>query len=300
MRPHIEISGRTIALSVVLLTVLALLSCRALTAHLARKAAFAALTEQIRAEIDLFEGEAAVVVKDLDSNRALAFNETAPLPSASLAKLPVMASCFLAVSEGELDLSERIRLKNSHKVSGSGLLKSASAGSEFSVEELIRLMISKSDNTATNMLIRRLGFDYLNGVFGQLHLKDTNLDRMMMDFRERRKGVENYTSAGDIADLLDMIYRKDLVSERFSSMCLDYLKQQVSRDRIPAKLPADTVVAHKTGLEKGVCHDAGIVFTPGGDLLICVLTKHDNRTSARSKRFIARVARLAYDYRQKF
>lgn len=68
------------------------------------------------------------------------------------------------------------------------------------------------------------------------------------------------------------------------------------RDRIPKRLPADTVVAHKTGLENGVCHDVGIVFTSGGDFLICVLTKHNEKTSLLAKKLIIDIAKSVYDY----
>ncbi|TBR19406.1 serine hydrolase, partial [bacterium] len=100
----------------------------------------------------------------------------------------------------------------------------------------------------------------------------------------------------DMAKLLEDIYRGRVIDKSVSLKCLDILKRQKMRDRIPKYLPPDTVVAHKTGLENGVCHDAGIVFTPAGDFLICVLTRHTDKTARDAKYLIARIAKDAYDY----
>ena len=160
-------------------------------------------------------------------------------------------------------------------------------------------MISESDNTATNMLIDRLGFACLNDNFKKIGLKDTNISRRMMDFRSRKAGKENFTTASDLAHILEKIYKKKLINKAYSQMCLDFLKKQKIKDRIPVKLPAGTLVAHKTGLEKGICHDAGIVFTPRGDFLICVLTRHKNKTAKSAKELIAQLAFLTYSYKNK-
>ena len=131
-------------------------------------------------------------------------------------------------------------------------------------------------------------------------MANTNLSRKMMDFSERRAGIENCTTADDIAYILDKIYHQELINNDISKKCLGLLKLQKIKDRIPAKLPPDTVVAHKTGLERGICHDAGIVFTDKGNFLICVLTRHKNKTSRLAKKFIAQISFLTYKYSQGF
>ena len=74
------------------------------------------------------------------------------------------------------------------------------------------------------------------------------------------------------------------------------LKKQKVNDRIPKRLPSDTVVAHKTGLERRICHDVGIVYSPNGDYVISALTKHRNRTARRAKRVISDISSITYDY----
>ncbi|MDD5120897.1 MAG: serine hydrolase, partial [Candidatus Omnitrophica bacterium] len=89
---------------------------------------------------------------------------------------------------------------------------------------------------------------------------------------------------------------KSLGSQRVSHQCINTLKLTRLNDRIPKYLPAQITVAHKTGLERNVCHDAGVVFTCKGDFIIVALTKHANSNGASSKEFIAKVALLAYNY----
>ena len=99
-----------------------------------------------------------------------------------------------------------------------------------------------------------------------------------------------------MALLLEKIYRGALGNKYVSDQCISMLKLTRMNDRIPKYLPVEITVAHKTGLENGVCHDAGIVFTRKGNFLICVLTKHVNSNSILSKEFIAKVALYAYKY----
>lgn len=261
-----------------------------------RKAAWQVLRQKLAYEIKRFKGEAGIVIKDLRFNWEISYNKDRLFPSASLAKIPIMAACFLASEEGKIKLDRQVILKSSDKFPGSGILKDIRPGVTFTVEELIGLMVYDSDNTATNILTNMVGIDYLNSVFNSLGLKNTNLSRRVADFSLRNRGIENYTTAQDIALLLEQIYRRSLISKDLSERCLRVLKLQRVNDRIPKYLPADITVAHKTGLERSVCHDAGIVFSCKGDFLICVLTKHANPNAVASKNFIARMALDTYVY----
>jgi len=263
-----------------------------------RKAAWSQLRVELNNQVASYRGKAGIVVKDLRTGWKVAFNEGQAFPSASLVKIPIMAASLKAAQEGRLNLDDSVILKGSYKVPGSGILKTVPAGTPVKVSRLMELMVTESDNTAANMLIDRLGFDYINSYFLKLGLDETNLSRKMMDFRRRRRGVENYTTPDDMAYILEKIYRNKLLNYGASQECLSLLKEQKYRDRLPAKLPAGTEVAHKTGLERNVCHDVGIIFAQKGDLLVCVLTKHASN-SRQSKEFIARVGLAAYNYSQK-
>jgi len=261
-----------------------------------RRVAWKDLKQTVENEISRFKGEVGIVIKDLGMNWEISFNKDKLFPSASLAKIPIMAACFLAGQEGRLKLDYNITLKSRDKLTGSGMLAYTQIGTTFSIEELIGLMIYDSDNTATNLLTNALGIDYLNNSFKAFGLKSTALSRKVADYKARDRGIENYTTAQDMSLILEKIYDKTLVNRELSEKCLKLMKLTRMNDRISAYLPAEAMIVHKTGLERGVCHDVGIVFTPKGDFLICVLTKHSETTSKAAKELIAKAAFYTYQY----
>lgn len=259
-----------------------------------RKDIILRLEDEILKDIYQFNQKCGILIKDLRTGYEIAFNQDMVFPSASLVKIPIMACVYCAYREGKLDLKDKLILKDSDKTAGSGILKYMPGGRTFEIEELLHLMIAYSDNTATNMLIDLLGFDYLNSCFKNLGLRHTNVSRKILDNKSRDRGFENFTTAQDISYILEIIYRGEFLNKDISKKCLEFLKQQKVRDRIPALLPIDVVVAHKTGLEKGICHDAGVIFTKEGDFLICILTAHNFKNAQPAKRFISRVAQRLY------
>jgi beta-lactamase class A len=261
-----------------------------------RRVALEELRLKLKDEINKFKGESGVIIKDLESGWEFSWQKDKLFASASLVKLPIMAATFYAVEEGKAGLGQSIVLKNSDKFTGSGTLKSVPAGALFTLERLIGLMIYDSDNTATNIITNLLGIDYLNNQFKVFGLKNTLLSRKVADYSMRAKGVENYTNAEDVAFLLENIYKGKLINREWSERSINILKLTHLNDRIPKYLPAQITVAHKTGLERNVCHDAGIVFTPKGDFLICVLTRYKNGDIQGAKEFIAKLASLTYSF----
>jgi len=258
-----------------------------------REEKLAALEVAVGKRVKTFRGEIGLVIKDLETGWTFQVNPDLLFPAASMVKVPIMAACLKAAQEGQLSLGDNMKLKRSDKAAGSGVLRTRATGSAYTIEQLVELMITYSDNTAANMLIDLLGFDYLNRTFREMGLQQTNLSRKMMDFRSRDKGIENYTSAREMADILERMYRRGCVCSSVSEKSLEFLKSQKVNDRIPRLLPKYTVVAHKTGLERMVCHDAGIVFTDTGDFLISMFTKTTSGPRT-AKRFIASVSSLAY------
>ncbi|MBU0548959.1 MAG: class A beta-lactamase-related serine hydrolase [Candidatus Omnitrophica bacterium] len=262
----------------------------------ARNTAWQQLEQRIKNEIIQFKGEAGIVVKDLETGWEFSYEKAKLFPSASLAKIPLMAACFLAADQGRIKLDRNIALKSADKLTGSGVLKDMPAGTTFSVQRLIGLMIYDSDNTATNIVTNLVGIGYLNSAFKAFGLKNTDLSRKIADYQSRDKGIENYTTAEDMSLLLEKIHRRTLGNKNVSDQCISMLKLTRMNDRIPKYLPAEITIAHKTGLERNVCHDAGIVFTRKGDFIVVVLTKHGNSNSTPSKEFIAKVSLHAYRY----
>ncbi|MGB4520310.1 MAG: serine hydrolase, partial [Candidatus Omnitrophota bacterium] len=113
-----------------------------------RRLVWESLREKLVNEIAQFKGETGIVIKDLRNNWEISNDKDKLFPSASLAKIPIMSACFLAAEEGKIKLDREVALKDSDKLTGSGILKETHAGTTFLVEELIGLMIYDSDNTA--------------------------------------------------------------------------------------------------------------------------------------------------------
>lgn len=262
-----------------------------------KKTEWLRLSKKLENRISRFKGQVGLVVEDLDTGWVIAFNHDTLMPSASLVKIPVMLSCFYAAQEGKINLKDSTRLKSFQRVAGSKALGNYSAGSKFIIEDLFDPMITLSDNAAANILIDLLGFSDLNMYFKKMGLKNTSIVRKMMDFKSRRQGQENYTTAFDMAYILEKLYRRQFLNPEISDRCLILLGQQKVNDRIPRNLPKDEVVAaHKTGLERHICHDAGIVYTRKGNFLICVLVKHENKFAQPAKRLISDIALSTYNY----
>ncbi|MDD5194995.1 MAG: class A beta-lactamase-related serine hydrolase [Candidatus Omnitrophica bacterium] len=253
------------------------------------------LKKQLRKELRTIGSNASFVVKDLSlPSLKISHKENERYPAASLIKLPILAVAFQAAAERKVALSQDVVIRKRDITGGSGILKTKRLPFKLSLTELLEIMIANSDNTATNKVIDILGSGYINRKFRTLGLRHTTLRRKMMDFSGRKKGIENYTSTSDIVTLLERIYNNKLVDSKSSNLALSFLRNQKVNDRIPLYLPGAVDIAHKTGLERGVVHDAGIIYTPKGDYIICVLTKKVKDYN-RAKKFIAKLSLLTYN-----
>ncbi len=255
------------------------------------------LEQEVRQRVASYPGEVSLLIKDMATGWEISHGGDHMLPAASVIKIGIMSACLQAVQAGTLSLDECLVVQPADQTMGSGVIWLQPAGQAYTISELMRLMIGQSDNTASNMLIKRLGMEKINQFLLASGLTHTRLERPMMDFAARARGHENYTSAADMAKLLENIYSRRWPTPELSELALDYLKNQKVHDRIPAKLPHGVVVAHKTGYERFLCHDAGIVFMTEGDYLICVLTKSHGSFNA-SRLLIAEMAYDVYEYMQ--
>jgi len=191
-----------------------------------RQRRWEANSADILKRISNLRGEAGIVVEDLETGWTFIHNEDQPFPAASLVKIPIMVACFKAAQEGRLDLSEKHVLRREDRVGGSGILRRMRNGRSFTYSQLIDYMVTESDNIACNIMIDRLGFDYINQVFEELGLEKTRLNRKMIDFAARDQGIENYTTAAEMTGLLDRIYHHRCFNAEISERCLAVLKRQ--------------------------------------------------------------------------
>lgn len=219
-----------------------------------------------------FEGHVGVYFNPLDGGCALMFNETEALQAASVIKIPVMVEVFRQFEAGELSPEEKHTLKDAEKMPSCGALNRLHEGLELTLRDLVELMIILSDNTATNLLIDRVGMARINATMNELGLKQTVVRRKLFDAAASAKGLENTVSARDMGILLEKMYRGQLISAEASRQMLDILKSQRLNGKIPFYLHSRGIpVAHKTGEDSGITNDVGIVFTRQ-PFVLCMLS----------------------------
>ena len=218
-------------------------------------------------------GLVALTARHAETGRTWRHNEHVALPSASLIKLPILAAFWEAAEAGRLDPSERTNVPAGTPVQGTGVLKALAPGLQPTWSDLATLMITVSDNVATNLIIDRLGMGTIQAWIDKAGLADTRLERRMMDRAAMSAGRGNWTSATDTETLLSAVAAGTCVSGEASRRMRRALEAQQIQDRLPRRVDDGVRVANKTGNFADVIHDAGIVTCPGGTLVIAVLTQ---------------------------
>lgn len=227
-----------------------------------------------------FPGQAGIALLIPSRGIALYRRPDEVFPSASLVKVPILVTVYCLAGKGVLSPYESMTLRDSDRREGSGELKSAPAGTRYSVRQLAKVMIIDSDNTATDMLIRRMGMGPVNGRMRQLGLSHTTLERTIFDFDAIDQGRDNLTTPREMAALFSALAAGKLADGDGTAEMLQILKGQRRRDMIPAGLPAGIPVAHKTGELAGVLHDCGIIEEPSGRVILCLLGREVSDSKA--------------------
>ena len=267
------------------------------------------LREALQPLLSAHEGVVAAAVRHLETGTGFASSADRPMPLASLVKVPVMVAAYAAAHQGRMALDEQVTFAADNVVPGSAVIDKLSPGATFTLRDAIRMMIATSDNTATNIVIRRIGLPATNDVLDRLGLpgirlnsyvfrRDTSLDAE----RSREFGLGN-GSAADLVRLMGLIHGRDLerdgvVAKGACEAMLDHMLACEDRGTAGRDMPGGVKVAHKTGLVSGVRTDAGVILGPAGPIAFCLLTK-DNRDRKAphgpADDLIAKFARAALD-----
>jgi beta-lactamase class A len=238
-------------------------------------------------------GLAGVILHDPDSGAELALNPDERFRAASLIKLPLMWHFYASCADGLVDPEESILLTREHMVPGFGVLRSLQAGLALRLRDLAALMIVVSDNTATNLLIDRLGIEPVNATIAALGMNDTVLMRKMYDYRD--PGKNNYTTPRDVARFYrGLLVGGGIVAPYHTEMMATLLGQQC-RNKLPSGLVGWPKIAHKTGDDEGIEHDAGIFFGDRRRLIVVVMTK-DLQRNTDGVALCRRIGEIAYQY----
>ncbi len=252
------------------------------------------MTDELAAHAARHPGRVAIFVEDLRTGKQWMYHPDDLFPSASLIKVPVMIGVFQKIHDGELSLSDKLVMRRHNRIGGSGSLKWSPDGSKFTVRELLQHMISESDNTATNMLIERVGMGFLQQEFPKIGLLYTGIYPDGMSLKGGRVAHENYTTAREMAMMFEKIYRGEMIGRTESMVMLEILRHKKAvASRLAKGLPKHWEIAHKTGLLRKACHDSAVIFSPQGDYVVTVLTgQNPDYTSA--KNFISTLGRITF------
>lgn len=254
------------------------------------------------------KGKVAIALKHLETGKTIYLNADEAMPTASLIKLPIMAEVYFRAKEVKVKLDEMLTLTKDEMVPGSGILTDHfSPGAKFSLRDAVRLMVVYSDNTATNMILERIGIASTNKRMDELKLPNTRIHAKVFKGKEtsidpdrtKKYGLGS-TTAREMLTLVEMLHQGKLVSEEASKAMLDHMKKCDDKDKFTRSLPPGVTAAHKTGSVSDAKTDAGILYFKGAPVAVCVLTaeneeKNYKRDNA-GNRLCAEAAKMVYEH----
>ncbi|MBR3929835.1 MAG: serine hydrolase [Clostridia bacterium] len=220
------------------------------------------LKNEILSAVKAIPGDTAVAIQYLDGSAPLLYNEHMPLIAASVIKLGVMLEAFRAFEAGELSKEEMFTVRDEDKMPSCGALTYMHKDVQATSLDLVTLMIIVSDNTATNLLIDRLGIDTINRTLASYGLGEIILRRKLFDAKSAARGIQNTVTAAGVLKFYLLLMEEKLVSAQASREMLSILKNQRLKGKMPFFLsPLGIKTAHKTGEDDGTTHDTGVIFT---------------------------------------
>ena len=247
------------------------------------KAKFEARVQEIAARVD---GVVGYSIIDLTNGERAGRLEHATFPTASAIKLAIVYELFKQAEENRVNLDDTLTLERTMAVGGTGVLVEMGTPT-LSIRDYAVLMVTLSDNTATNVLIDKLGMDRIAARMQGLGLNGTRLRRHMMDTAAARRGEENVSTPAELGRLLQTM--NDAMPEAIA------LLKKPKENRLRKGLPEGVASADKSGELEGVRVDAGIVFAKNRPYVLCVMTTF-LKDEAEGERAIESISRAAYEY----
>ena len=221
-----------------------------------------AVLESIRKEMETLPGHLGFYYKNLTTGYEYGVRAEEAFLAASVIKFPLFLHVLTQAAAGNLDLDQKITVTEQEKVPICGALPLFTGAVEADIRTLCRLMISLSDNTATNKLIRLCTIEGANAGFRAMGLEKTCLRRLLFDAEASAAGLENTICPKEMGMLLESLYRETFVNPEVSREALDTLHLQQIDHKLNGKLCGEVPVAHKTGEDEALSNDVGIVFAP--------------------------------------
>jgi beta-lactamase class A len=239
------------------------------------------------------DGVLGVAIVDLTTGQKYFLHADEVLPTASSIKIAILAELYRQAQQGKIKLDDLYTLQSSDLVSGSGIAGALTPGvTRLTIRDVAALMISVSDNSATNIIIDRVGMENVNALLDSLGLTHTRLRRKMMDVKAAAEGRENIATPREMVQLLENLYRGKVLNKQMTDDFFALLSVH-KESYIPRELPEDLRIANKPGELEGVRNDSGIVFTGNRPFAISVMTTYLRREKDGGDA-IVRIATAAY------
>jgi len=254
------------------------------------------LSQQLQAlankQPDLVAG---AFVVDLDTGNYSKVNVERSFATASMVKVPILVAFFQEVDAGNIELTEQLTMRQDLVAPHAGDMQYLPVGTQFSALETAEEMIRISDNTATNMLIDRLGgIAAVNQRFKQWGLSQTTLNEWLPDL----EGT-NISSPHDLVALMSMVEQGQLVSLRSRDRLLAILRTPVTQTLLPQGLGEGATIAHKTGDIGTLVGDVGLIDMPSGKRYLAAMMVERPFNDDRAQELIRQMSRASYDYLEK-
>jgi beta-lactamase class A len=246
-------------------------------------------------EAEGLNGVMGYFIQDLETGERFEHQADLVFPTASSIKLAVLLELMREDQEGKLSLGEKHTLRHSETVAGGPILYMLGDGTAtMTLADVATFMVVLSDNSATNILIERLGMAKVNARLASSGFHQTHLRRKMMDLEAARQGNENVSTPRELSELLVKLRAGEALDPAHTKRYLALLA--LPKDSLFNKaLPAGAVIEDKPGALEGVRCDAGIIEIPGHPFVITVMTTY-LADENEGERAIERVALKAYEH----
>ncbi len=249
-----------------------------------------------------------VYVRDCQTDEVFSFHAEEQISAASTIKVPLLALLLKDAQDGKLRMDEPRDFPDANRAGGSGLLIDLSRSFRPTLQDLALLMITVSDNAATNELIDVVGMDRFNRFWKEWGCSQTVLMRKMSDQAAIRRGLNNYTSAADAGKILCAVAKGEMFDLSVSGQVFEVMRKQKLRNRLPLLIPAadaygpdgdvpagTVLVANKTGSLPGQSHDIGIFELPGHRRYVMAVYTKGSTSGGEASLLIARLSETVYN-----
>ena len=223
------------------------------------------------------DGVLGVAIVDLTDGHKYLLHADDVFAQASSIKICVLAELYRQAQQGKLKLTDLYTVNAADLVPDSDIMGGLTPGvTQITLRDLATMMVAVSDNSATNVLIDRVGMDNVNAFLKAQGLHETKLRRKMMDLKAAAEGRENVSTPNEMANLLQALYRGEILNKE---MTADFFKVLSTHKEsfIPRDLPDDLKIANKPGELEGVRNDSGVIFVDKRPYILCVMTAYLHR-----------------------